>query len=424
MNTNAIPSMLVDLWGDLGKPDLLWQLAALGVCVLLAWALSGIARLQTSTDQPAAIRVGAGGFNRIVFPVVVVLLLVVARLVLGRWTNVNLLSVAIPVFASLAAIRFAVYLLRLALAPGGWLAAWERGITATVWVVVALYLTGLLPEFQDLLEGINVTIGKQSFSAMTAIQSIFWILVTLLLALWAGSAVEARLMRAESMHSSLRGLLARVSKAGLLVVSILVVLPIMGIDLTVLSVFGGALGVGLGLGLQKIASNYVSGFIILLDRSMRIGDWITADNHYGEVKQITTRYTVVRSLSGVEAIIPNDTLITTTVLNNTYADKKLRLAIKVSVAYSSDIEAVLALLPEIASRHPRVLKEPPTNALVMGLGDNGIDVELGFWIDDPENGRTNISSEISVWILAEFRARGIQIPFPQRDVRVLAAEAP
>jgi small-conductance mechanosensitive channel len=207
------------------------------------------------------------------------------------------------------------------------------------------------------------------------------------------------------------------------VISILIVLPVLGIDLTVLSVFGGALGVGLGLGLQKIASNYVSGFIILLDRSIRIGDWITADNHYGEVKQITTRYTVVRSQSGVEAIIPNDTLITSTVLNNTYADKQLRLAVKVSVAYSSDIEAVLALLAEIANRHPRVLKEPAPNALVIALGDNGIDLELGFWIEDPEKGRQNLNSEIIVWILTEFAARGIQIPFPQREVRLVASDA-
>ena len=199
--------------------------------------------------------------------------------------------------------------------------------------------------------------------------------------------------------------------------------PLAGIDLTVLSVFGGALGVGLGFGLQKIASNYVSGFIILLDRSIRIGDWITADNHYGEVRQITTRYTVVRSLSGVEAIIPNDMLVTATVLNNTYADKQLRLAVKVSVAYSTAIEPVLELLAEIASRHPRVLKEPPPNAIVTALGDNGIELELGFWIEDPEKGRQNLCSEISVAILSEFRTRRIEIPYPQREVRILPGGA-
>lgn len=424
MSGNSIQSVFADMLGDLRQPDVLWQVGALLVGVLLAWFVSRIARVRATEGQSAAVRVGAGGFNRIFFPLMVVLMLILGRGLLSRWIHTNVLAVAIPVFASLAGIRFVVYLLRLAFPPGSVLAAWERAITAVVWAVVVLYLTGLLPEIQEVLEGIKVTIGKQNFSLMMALETAFWILATLLLALWAGSFVEGRLMRAEALHTSMRVVLARTVKAALVVAAILTVLPVMGIDLTVLSVFGGALGVGLGFGLQKIASNYLSGFIILLDRSIRLGDWITADNHYGEVKRITTRYTVVRSLSGVEAIIPNDTLITTTVLNNTYADKKLRLSVKVSVAYSTDIEQVLGLLVEIAGRHPRVLAEPPPNALVMALGDNGIELEAGFWIEDPEKGRQNICSEISVAILTGFHTRGIEIPFPQREVRMLPQGAP
>ena len=419
MANSRFENILANLLDDLRQPEVIWQAAVFVACLLLAWALSRLVRVKTSEDQSAALRMGAGGFNRIVFPLVTVLLLAAGRAMLSRWTHVNLLSVAIPLFASLAGIRFVVYLLRLVFSSGGGLAVWERAIAATVWVGVALHLTGLLPEIQDALEGIRITVGKQKFSLMSALESAFWILGTALLALWAGSLLEQRLMRAEALHSSLRVVFARLGKALLLVVSILIVLPVVGIDLTVLSVFGGALGVGLGLGLQKIASNYVSGFIILLDRSIRIGDWITADNHYGEVKDITTRYTVVRSMSGVEAIIPNDTLITTTVLNNTYADKQLRLSVKVSVAYSTDVTPVLALLAEIAGRNPRVLQDPPPNALVVAMGESGIDLELGFWIEDPEKGRANVCSEISVEILAVFRARGIEIPFPQREVRVL-----
>ena len=423
MNGPPLQSILAGLWDDLRQPDLLWQAGALALCILLAWILSRAARVKDSDGRSTAMRVGAGGFNRIFFPLVIVVLLLLARVPLSRWGHTSLISVAIPVFASLAGIRFVVYLLRLAFAPGGRLASWERVVSATVWIAVVLYLTGLLPEIQGALEGIKVTIGKQKFSLMMALESAFWLLGTLLLALWAGSFAESRLMRAETMHTSMRVVLARIVKAALVVMTILIVLPVMGIDLTVLSVFGGALGVGLGFGLQKIASNYVSGFIILLDRSIRIGDWITADNHYGEVRQITTRYTVVRSLSGVEAIIPNDMLVTATVLNNTYADKQLRLAVKVSVAYSTAIEPVLELLAEIASRHPRVLKEPPPNAIVTALGDNGIELELGFWIEDPEKGRQNLCSEISVAILSEFRTRRIEIPYPQREVRMLPGGA-
>lgn len=422
MTANAFQSVLIDLWSDLREPDLLWQLAAFAGCVLTGWAMARAVHVDMSKEQSRALRVGAGGVNRIFFPLVVVALLLMARVVLGRWGHVNVLNVAIPLFASLAGIRFVVYLMRLSFPAGAGLAPWERGVGAVAWVLVALYLTGLLPEIRALLEGTGLSIGKQKISLLLVLESVFWLLLTLLLALWAGSAIESRLMRAERLHSSLRVVLSRLVKGTLMVAAILVVLPLMGIDLTVLSVFGGALGVGLGLGLQKIASNYVSGFIILLDRSIRIGDWITADNHYGEVKRITTRYTVVRSLTGVEAIIPNDTLITATVLSNTFADKRLRMTVKVAVAYGTEMQPVLDLLAEIVSRHKRVLKDPAPNALVVELADSGVNIEVGFWIEDPENGRQNMSSEINVWILSEFKARGIEIPFPQREVRLVSRD--
>ena len=249
----------------------------------------------------------------------------------------------------------------------------------------------------------------------------FWVGVTLLLAMWAGAALEVRLMRAEGLHSSLRVVFARLGKAVLLIAAVLVVLPLIGVDLTVLSVFGGALGVGLGLGLQKIASNYLSGFIILLDRSIRLGDMITVDNQYGEVTKITTRYVVVQSLTGVEAIIPNDTLVTTTVLNHSYSDRRVRLAVRVLVSYRTDMNEAFGLLLAAAAAQPRVLKDPEPTAQVMQMADNGVDLELGFWIDDPERGNQNVRSDISVAVLAAFRAKGIEIPYPQREVRLTGA---
>lgn len=419
MARNSIQNVLVDLWEDFNTPDVAWQGAAVVLCLALAWAISRLVRVRTTRDQPTALRMGLGGLNRVVFPLVAVLLLFAARALLAHWTRVNLLSVAIPLLLSLAGIRFVVYLLRLLFAPGGWLAAWERGISALVWGCVALYLSGLMPDIIARLDGVKFFIGRQDFSLLTLLVSVFWIVCTLLLAMWAGRGLESRLLHAESMHSSLRTVLGRVGKAALLVGALLVVLPLLGIDLTLLSVFGGALGVGLGLGLQKIVSNYVSGMIILLDQSIRVGDWITADNHYGEVMQITTRFTVVRSMTGEEALIPNDTLITSTVLSNTFADKRVRVSVSVSVAYATDIAPVLELLAQIASRNKRVLAEPAPRALVVAMGDSGIELELGFWIEDPENGRKNIRSEVSVAILTGFRAAGIGIPFPQREVRVL-----
>jgi small-conductance mechanosensitive channel len=228
-------------------------------------------------------------------------------------------------------------------------------------------------------------------------------------------------MRAEGLHSSLQAVLSRTGKALLLLLAVLIMLPLLGVDLTVLSVFGGALGVGLGFGLQKIASNYVSGFIILLDRSIRLGDVITADAHHGEVRQITTRFTVVRSLSGVEAIIPNDMLISTTVLNHSYSDRKVRLTVKVQVGYATDVENLLPDLVAIARRNPRVLSDPQPNALLVAFADSGIDLEIGFWIQDPEQGTGDVRSAVSLAILSELRARGVEIPFPQRQVTLRQA---
>ena len=419
MDLTPIQNLFIEWWDALKRPDVFWQLAAMLACMIVAWALARLVRVRTTHEQSTAVRMGAGSLNRVVFPLLVVALLLAARPLLSHWTRVDLLSVAIPLFASLAGIRFVVYLLRLLFSPGGRIVVWERAIAAFVWGGVALHLTGLMPDVLERLDGVKFSIGTHAFSLLTMVESVFWTVSMLLLAMWAGTSLEARLNRAESMHSSLRAVLARFGKAGLLLVAVLIVLPVLGIDITVLSVFGGALGVGLGLGLQKIASNYVSGIIILLDRSIRVGDWITADNHYGEVMNITTRFTVVRSLSGEEALIPNDMLITATVLSNTFADKRVRLAVTVSVAYSTDIAPVLLRLADIATRNQRVLAEPAPRALVVEMGDSGVNLELGFWIEDPENGRKNIRSEISVAILSDFRAAGIEIPFPQREVRML-----
>jgi small-conductance mechanosensitive channel len=348
-------------------------------------------------------------------------LLIAARWAASYWIQVHLLSVAIALAGALAAIRFMIYLLRLAFAPGEWISSFERGIAGVVWLLVALHLTGLLPEIESALAGVKFTIGKQSLSLLAMIESAFWLAVTLLLALWAGNALEMRLMRAEGLHSSLRAVLSRAAKALLLLLAVLIMLPLVGVDLTVLSVFGGALGVGLGFGLQKIASNYVSGFIILLDRSIRIGDVITADTHHGEVRQITTRFTVVRSLSGVEAIIPNDTLISTTVLNHSYSDRKVRLAVRMQIGYATDVEKLLPALVAIARRNPRVLSDPEPNALFVAFADSGIELEIGFWIQDPEQGTGDVRSSVSLAILSELRARGVEIPFPQREVTLRRA---
>ena len=419
MSENQIGGLLGDLWRDLQGPAILWQAGTLVLCVALAWWIARLLHWRAPEDSGEAVKRGAAVYRRLVFPLLAMLLLIAGRAVLGHWHETNLLSVAIPLFGSLAGIRLLVYMLRLAFKQAVWLDTFERSIAAVVWAGVALHLTGLLPGIVRWLADIQLTAGMSKTSLLTVLTAVFWIALTVLLALWAGAALEARLMRTEALHMSLRVVFARLGRALFIVVAVMVTLPMLGIDLTVLSVFGGALGVGLGFGLQKIASNYLSGFILLLDRSIRLGDMITADGHYGAVTRITTRYVVVRSLTGVEAIIPNDTLVTTTVLNHSYSDRNVRQAVRVQVAYGTDVPAALKLLAEAAKRHSRVRDEPAPEAFVVNFADSGVELELGFWISDPEKGTLGVRSAVSVAMLEEFRAHGIQIPFPQREVRLL-----
>jgi small-conductance mechanosensitive channel len=192
-----------------------------------------------------------------------------------------------------------------------------------------------------------------------------------------------------------------------------------GIDITVLSVFGGALGVGIGLGLQKLASNYIAGFTILLDRSVRIGDTVTVDNRFGVVSKATARYVVLRGLDGVEAIVPNETVVTTTVLNHSYSSREFKVGVPVQISYDSDLDLAMRLMTDVALEQPRVLREPnPPAVLVLRFADSGIELELAVWINDPENGQGNLKSELYLGIWRAFQANGIKVPYPQREVRL------
>jgi len=411
-------TLLERAWIDLHDPQVVWQIAILLACFALAWAAGRALRLAR-VEADGIWKFGVGGLRRILFPAVALIPLLLGISLLKRWIEVDLLRLFVPLLVSLLLVRIFFYLLRHVFARGSVVRSFERAIAVVVWGALVLHVSGLLPEVVDYLDGITFHLGKQKLTTWLVLQGLFWVVITLLAALWLSGAIEARLMRADSLHSSLRVVFARAAKSLLVVLAVLMVLPLVGIDLTVLSVFGGAIGVGLGFGLQKIASNYVSGFIILLDRSIRIGDLITADNFYGEVKDITTRYVVVRALDGREAIIPNELLITATVLNHSYSNRQIRLAIQVQVAYKGDPERAMQLMVEVAGKHPRVLAEPPPKAFLARFADSGMELELGVWIDDPETGMLNIRSEINLAIWHAFQQAGIEIPYPQREVRVL-----
>lgn len=415
-----IHNLLLDLYGDIDHPAILWQFAVLAAALLVAWGLSNVLK-KRMPEAEGAWKLGMGGVARVVFPLAALLVVLAGEFVLRHWdaAHITLLKVAVPLFSSLALIRLAVYILRHAFAPSGWISTSERFIAGTVWVGLALYLTGFLPELLNALDEIGFQPGKQRISLLMILAGLLSVAVTMLVALWLGKSLEDRVMRAERLEMNLRVVLAKLIRALLILVGVLIALPAVGIDLTVLSVFGGALGVGLGFGLQKIASNYVSGFIILLDHSIHLNDVITVDNRFGTVSRLTARYTVLKSADGTEAIIPNETLITSTVINHSYSDRHMRLMLPVQVSYHSDLERAMALMQEAAAAHPRVLTEPQPKAYLKNFAESGIDLELGIWISDPEAGQSNLKSDINLAIWRAFRREGIEIPYPQREIRIV-----
>ena len=424
---NNYLSLFQHLWEDLHTTAVIWQLVALHACLGLAYLVSRQLRQHAEsivvTESQEALRFGKAGLSRVAFPLTALLLVFMTRALLKPFLPINLLNIAVPLLLSLAAVRMVVYILRRAFSEKGWLKTSEKLVAAVVWSGFALYLTGLSVPLIAALEGVQFKVGKTSLDLWMLIHGAFMVVITILMALWVAGLVESRLA-ATQIDSSLRAVLVRLTKALATLIAVLLSLSLVGIDITALSVFGGALGVGLGLGLQKIASNYVSGFIILLDRSIRIGNVIALDaNTSGIVTQITTRYTVVKTPTGSEVIVPNEYLVASIVQNQSYTDTRVRLACQVTVAYATDLDAFFKSLVALAKAHPRVMPDPAPAALLVNFGENGIDVELGFWIDDPEEGTRNVRSDLNIAILDFCRENGIEIPYPQREVRVLNALA-
>jgi small-conductance mechanosensitive channel len=427
---DEVHNLVTDLLVDLQNITVLWQVGVLAVCLLCAWQVSRTLRArvlaaQTDTGNvEATVKISVGGFNRLVFPLTALALVYVGRWILQRFYPVHLMHIAIALLFALALVRIVVYLLRQAFNPSGLMRQWERAIVWTVWVGLALHFSGLLPDLIALLEQVGFQLGKQRISVLTILQGALSVAATLLLALWAARVIEGRLMRAHRLDPNLRAVFSKLAKSVLLILAVLIALPLVGIDLTVLSVFGGALGVGIGLGLQKIAANYMSGFIILLDHSISLGALVTIDNRYGEVTKLTARYIVVKGLDGTEALIPNESVVSSTVINHSYSDRRARVDVPVQVSYQSDVELALRLMMDAANSHARVIQDPKPVALLKEFADSGINLELYVWIDDPEKGKGNLRSELNLEVWRAFQANRIEIPFPQREVRIVSGPTP
>jgi small-conductance mechanosensitive channel len=418
------------------QPQVLRQLALIGGCILAAWILIWLGRGRIERSMASANRKSGRSVIRIntlgnvLWPLFASLLTLVAERVSElRHDPAGVLRLGVLVLFASGAIRFVLYAVRRVFRPSGLLGLLQRVFTFVAWMVVVLHITGLLPDVADALASVPVYQmhgTAEEINLLQILQGTFWVALTLVIALWGGAALEGRLSRMSSLDGSLQVAMGRFLRAFLVVVAVLVSMQVVGIPLGVLGVFGGALGVGLGLGLQRVASNYVSGFIILLDRSLRIGDLIAVDKYTGSVTQIRTRYTVVKALDGTEAILPNELLINSPVLNHSYTSRQTRIGIKLQVGYDSDVEKAMDLMIASAVGRARVLADPPPVALALGFGADGLDLELGFWIADAELGIGGLRSDINLAILAAFRAAGVAIPNPKRDLRVemLNGQAP
>ena len=351
MDTFTTPqSLLSDLIASMETVVIAWQLAAIAVCLLGAWLVLRLVKPRLAAARASAgagedaLKVGFGGVSIVLFPLTAWVLLLIARWVLHFHHPVHLMKIAIALASSLVIIRIAVYVLRHALPPSVWLRGSERAIAWAMWIGAMLHITGLLPELRGWLDELQLPLGKHDISLLNVIEGTLSVGITILLALWIGRLLERRVMSLSAMDANMRVVLSKLLKMVFLVLAVLIALPLVGIDVTVLSVFGGAVGVGLGFGLQKIAANYISGFAILLDRSIKLGDLVTIDGRYGEVTRLMARYVVVRGFDGTESIIPNESVITSTVINHSYSDTLAQIAIPVQVAYASDLPAALETL--------------------------------------------------------------------------------
>lgn len=397
------------------------ELAVQGIVIVgaiaLAWLAVRLTRARVRVDPRW--KFGKGDFQRVAFPWVALLLVWTSMVVLGQvqHTDTSPMEIALSLLWALAIIRAAAYILGHVLPEGEFQRVVIRAVMAVAWLGVILRITGLMPEVMAALDQYQVT---QQITVLDLVKGALALFLSITVALWISSVTESRVMAAESMELTTRVVIGKIVRVTAIFVAIFIALPLAGIDVTTLSIFTGAIGVGLGFGLQRVASNYVSGFIVLLDRSLRIGDVIVVDGRRGQVIAIEARCTVIRGSDGVESIIPNEKLITDSVGHHTYTSSQVAVTIALTVAYGSDVERACALLLELAGKQKRVLGNPAPTACIKALGERGVDLELTAWISDPVNGEGDIRGAVLLGALKAFKAEGIGLAVPQREVRLIA----
>jgi small-conductance mechanosensitive channel len=417
--------------------EIVWQLMLLGAVFAVAMLTASLVRRWTTRHVSSAPRPGVRAhlleLALIELPFVMALFasLVARTVVAAMGSPATLLDIAMQLVTALIVVRLALYLLRLALGERSWLRVWETRLTLIVWLLLSFELVGWFGVIEGTLDSINLLPGTGHFTLWALIKGLVIITVFVLVTSVIARAIERRVMHIEAIALSTRIGITKFTYFFLVSLGVMLGINAAGVDLTALTVLTGAIGLGLGFGLQSIASNFVSGFVLLMDRSIKPGDVIsftglpgTNTESFGWVQALRGRYVVVRDRDGVETLVPNQNLITSPVINWSYSDRKVRLKLPVRVSYRDDPEQALAILMRATDGHPRILRDPAPVTRLMQFNDHGMDLELRFWISDPEGGVNNVRSDVNRAIWRLFRDAGITIPVAQREIIVRSSELP
>ena len=413
------PLHLEDLgsWANLFlQVSVAWEALALVVCWFASKGLvHGLRKRFAGADFDASRSVlfGLHDIDGALFPVLVLCLAELTRLALVRAIPLALFQLVLPIFMALALIRLTVKVLQIAFTQSTWARALEHTVSWLVWLAFALWISGLLPALMNELDAIGWKVGRSTLTLRTVIEGILTAVAVMVLTLWLSSGIESRLLRsATGGELSLRKAASNATRALLVFVGLMLSLSAIGIDLTALSVLGGAIGVGIGLGLQKLAANYISGFVILTERSIRIGDHVRVDSFEGQVREINARFTVIRSQGGQESLVPNELLLSQRVENWSLADRRILQSCSILVEHAAAPALVMDVLQQALTAQPRVLLDPAPVVLLANLGQGGMEFTLNYWIEDPEQGYGNLKSDILLAALQGLRAQGVALAAP------------
>jgi small-conductance mechanosensitive channel len=420
------------LFSQLTSAELLSEFVAIVIATGVAF---GAAHAARSWYAKVESRVVAGSWQSrmlegavIILPFFVALMLLLGArgIAASLKMHTDVLDVALQLVSALLLVRLGVYLLRLLVGPRSWIRTWESRIALVLWLAISFELLGWFDKIESTLDSFDLLPGKATFSLWALLKAIVIVTGFVVITSVIARTIERRVMSIEALALSTRIGISKFSYFFLVGLGILLGVNAAGVDLTALTVLTGAIGLGLGFGLQAIASNFVSGFVLLMDKSIKPGDVISFTQHtgtstenFGWVQELRGRYVVVRDRDGVETLVPNQNLITNSVINWSYSDQRVRLRLPVMVSYHDDPERALELLVKAAQDHPRILRDPGPVSRLMSFEDYGMRCEARFWIRDPMNGVNNVRSDVNRAIFRLFREAGITIPVSQHEIRVM-----